>query len=105
MLTCYFHQKIEKPPSVSCRKYWKHDNNETVALFSVNRASFFYGSSERFYFSVFICQRTYVNNQPCDQAILGIIEHSSSNRKQIQVKDMAQSHSDMEYKLNFSHLY
>ena len=51
-------------------------------------------------------QRTYVNNQPCDQAILGIIEHRSSNRKQIQAKDMAQSHTDMElYKLNVSQLY
>ena len=51
-------------------------------------------------------QRTYLNNQPCDQAILGIIEHRSSNRKQIQAKDMAQSHTDMElYKLNVSQLY
>ena len=51
------------------------------------------------------CQRTYLNNQPCDQAILSIIEHSSTNRKQIQVKDIVQSHTDMEvYKLNVSQL-
>ena len=25
-------------------------------------------------------QRTYLNNQPCDQAISGIVEHSSSNK-------------------------
>ena len=51
-------------------------------------------------------QRTYLNNQPCDQAISGIVEHSSSNRKQIQVKDMAQSHTDVGlYKLNVSQLY
>ena len=72
-------------------------------LFFILFIYFFYGSSERADFSVFILSRTYLNNQPCDQAILGIIEHRSSDRKQIQVKDMAQSHTDMElYKLNVS---
>ena len=113
MLMCYFHEVIEKPPPVACGRQWKHNNDDTVTLFSVNRAFyflfyyffFFYGSSERADFSVFILSRTYLNNQPCDQAILGIIEHRSSDRKQIQVKDMAQSHTDMElYKLNVSQL-
>ena len=52
----------------------------------------------------FVKEHTW-NNQPCNQAILGIIEHRSTDRKQIQAKDMAQSHTDMElYKLNVSQL-
>ena len=113
MLTCYFHEVIEKPPPVACGRQRKHNNDDTVTLFSVNRffffflilSFFFYGSGERADFSVFILSSTYLNNQPCDQAILGIIEHRSTDRKQIQVKDMAQSHTDMElYKLNVSQL-
>ena len=108
MLTCYFHYEIEKPPSVAYSRRCKHNNDDTVALFSVNRAFFFlffcFLIESISQFSFF--QRTYLNNQPCNQAILGIIEHRSSNRKQIQVKDMAQSHTDMElYKLNVSQLY
>ena len=103
MLTCYFHEVIEKPPPVACGRQRKHNNDDTVTLFSVNRFFFFLGSGERADFSVFILSSTYLNNQPCDQAILGIIEHRSTDRKQIQVKDMAQSHTDMElYKLNVS---
>ena len=106
MLACYFHKEIEKPPSEACSKHWKHNNDDTVALFSVNRAFFFTVVVKESISQFSFCQRTYVNNQPCDQAILGIIEHSSSNRQQIQVKDMTQSHTDMEsYKLNVSQLY
>ena len=82
----------------------------SLLYFSVNLTLsffffFFYGSSKTIDFLVSCCQRTYLNNQPCDQAILDIIEHSSSNRKQIQEKDIARSHTDMElYKLNVSQL-
>ena len=103
---CHFYQEIEKSPSEVCSKHWKHNNDDTVALFSVNRA-FFYTVVVKELISQFsFCQRTYLNNQPCDQAVLGIIEHSSNNRQQIQVKDMTQSHTDMEsYKRNVSQLY
>ena len=42
MLTCYFHEIIEKPPPVACSRHWKHNNDDTVTLFSVNRAFIFY---------------------------------------------------------------
>ena len=75
---CYFHQEIEKPPSVACNKHWKNINDDTVGLFSVNCDFFFLKESiSQFSFR----QRTYLNNQPCDQAISGIVEHSSSKRK------------------------
>ena len=81
MLTGYFHQEIEKRPSEACSKHWKH-NDGIVALFSVNRALYTVAVKESISQFSF-CQRTYLNNQPCDQAILSIIEHSSTNRKQI----------------------
>ena len=37
MLTHYFHKEIDKPPSVACSRHWKHNNDDTVTLFSVNR--------------------------------------------------------------------
>ena len=42
MLMCYFHEVIEKPPPVACGRQWKHNNDDTVTLFSVNRAFFFF---------------------------------------------------------------
>ena len=76
----------------------------TPLVYFLSIAPFFFLKESISQFS--FCQRTYLNNQPCDQAISDITEHSSSNRKQIQVKDMAQSHTEMElYSLNVSQLY
>ena len=59
MLMCYFHEVIEKPPPVACGRQWKHNNDDTVTLFSVNRAFYFL-----FYYFFFF---TVAVNEPISQ--------------------------------------